>query len=103
MSYDKSVPANAANFDKKGNPVDPWKIPAFYLVDLHAGYKFKVDAHTKIQLRFNVLNALDEVYVADADDNSQYTGQPWSTHDARSAAVFFGFGRRYTFSIEYEF
>jgi len=103
MSYDKSNSADAINFDKKGNPVDPWKIPSFYLVDFHAGYSIRVDTHSKVQLRINVLNVLDAVYVADADDNSRNIGQSWNTHDARSAAVFFGLGRRYTASIAYNF
>jgi iron complex outermembrane recepter protein len=103
MSYDQADPNNKDNFDSDGNPVDPWIIPSFYLVDFHIGYKIKVAEQSRIQLRFNMLNALDTVYVTDADDNSRNIGQNWSTHDARSAAVFFGFGRRYTMSLEYQF
>lgn len=103
MSYDKANAANAANFDENGNPVDPWLIPSFYLIDLHAGYIYRINARYKLQLRLNVLNMMDAIYVADADDNSRNIGQPFNTHDARSAAVFFGLGRRYTASIAFQF
>lgn len=103
MSYDQSNVLNAANFDENGDPVDPWKIPAYYLVDFHAGYNFKIYKRYKLQFRVNVLNALDCMYVSDADDNSRNIGASWNTHDARSAAVFFGLGRRYTASMSVQF
>jgi outer membrane cobalamin receptor len=103
MSYDQTNPVNKANFDSEGNPVDPWIIPAYYLVDFHAGYSFKIDKKNRLQFRLNVLNAFDAMYVADADDNSRNIGQSWNTHDARSAAVFFGLGRRYTASMAIQF
>jgi iron complex outermembrane recepter protein len=86
-----------------GDPVDPWLIPVYYLVDFHAGYLFKLNKKYRIQLRANLLNAFNEVYVSDADDDSKYTGQKFNTHDARSAGVFFGPCRRYTMSISFEF
>ena len=78
-------------------------IPAYYLVDFHAGYSFNIDKKYKLQLRVNLLNALNAVYVSDADDNSRNIGQSFNTHDARSAAVFFGLGRRYTASLDVKF
>lgn len=103
MSYDQANASNAANFDAEGNPVDPWMIPSFYLVDFHAGYSLRVYDAYRIQFRLNVLNALNTIYVADADDNSRNIGQSWNTHDARSAAVYFGLGRRYTASVTIKF
>lgn len=103
MSYDQSNPSYAANFDKNGNPVDPWKIPSFYLIDLHGGYTYKISYKYKIQFKINLLNVMDIVYVGDADDNSRNIGQSFNTHDARSAAVFFGLGRRFTSSIAFQF
>jgi len=120
MSYDASNNTNYSNFthpkdkdgndlkDKNGrsiygNPVDPWKIPAYSLVDFHAGYSYKIFKNYRLQLRANLINALDAMYVSDADDNSKNIGQTFNTHDARSAAVFFGLGRRYTFSIALQF
>ncbi|NVO21100.1 MAG: carboxypeptidase-like regulatory domain-containing protein [Bacteroidetes bacterium] len=103
MSYDKADPKDAANFDANGNPVDPWIIPSYFLVDFNAGYAYRISKAYKIQFRLNVLNALNTVYVSDADDNSANIGQSWNTHDTRSAAVFFGLGRRYTASIAFQF
>ncbi len=86
-----------------GDPVDPWKIPAYYLVDLHAGYSMKVFTKYRLQLRLNVMNVLNTVYVSDADDNSTYIGQSFKTHDTRSAGVFFGASRTYSMSLSFEF
>lgn len=98
MSYDQSDPRNSANFDQDGNPVDPWKIPSYSLVDLHAGYNYKLSYKYRLQFRANVINLFNTVYVSDADDNSRNIGQTFNSHDARSAAVFFGLGRRFTVS-----
>ena len=119
MSYDASNNNNYANFshpkDADGNnllddngraiygdPVDPWIIPAYYLVDLHAGYSMKFYKKYRAQLRVNILNVMNTLYVSDADDNSRYVGQSFNSHDARSAGVFFGASRRYTMSLSFE-
>jgi len=86
-----------------GDPISPWKIPAYMLLDLNAGYSFKVYDKYRMQFRLSVLNATNTIYVSDADDNSTNIGQPWSSHDTRSAAVFFGLGRRYTASVAFQF
>lgn len=103
MSYDASNPAYKANFDENGDPIDPWKIPSYALVDLHAGYAYKFSKKYRLQFRANVLNLFDSVYVSDADDNSRNIGQSFNSHDAKSAAVFFGLGRRYTVSVAFQF
>jgi iron complex outermembrane recepter protein len=103
LSYEQSNPVNKPNFDEGGNPVDPWKIPAYYLVDFHAGYNIKFYKQYKLQFRANLINAFDKIYVSDAVDNSRNIGQSWNTHDTRSAAVYFGLGRRYTVSMAIQF
>ena len=64
------------------------------------GFSFK---KTKFDLRASVLNLLDEVYISDADNNDSYTGQAFNDFDARSAAVFFGMGRRWNISLQMTF
>jgi iron complex outermembrane recepter protein len=86
-----------------GKAIDPWKIPVYYLIDLHAGYSMKLNKKNRIQFRVNVMNVMNTLYVSDADDNSTYIGQNFKTHDARSAGVFFGPTRRYTMSLALEF
>ncbi len=83
-------------------PEDSWQIPKYMLFDLHAGYKFTVFKNI-FQLRANILNALNKKYVATAQNNDQFNGQPFNTNDARSASVFMGLGRRYNFSLQWFF
>ncbi|MFP4471719.1 MAG: TonB-dependent receptor [Bacteroidales bacterium] len=89
-------------FDDEGNPRQSWKIPNYYLVDLHAGYGFRLKS-VKFNLRASVLNLLNEKYISDANNNDGYIGQAFNSFDARSAAVFFGLGRRYNISLQLTF
>ncbi|MGC9344222.1 MAG: hypothetical protein ACP5E3_16080, partial [Bacteroidales bacterium] len=68
----------------------------------HMGYRFKLGKNY-IQLRGNVLNILNSTYIATAQNNDPYNGQSFNDFDAKSAAVFFGMGRRYSLSIQYNF
>lgn len=88
--------------DDEGNPKDSWKVPNYYLVDFHAGYSFYYD-DLKFSFQFSMLNALDEVYISDADNNSQYADVSQYNFDASSAAVFFGLGRRWNTSFSITF
>ncbi len=88
--------------DELGNPVESWRIPAYTLVDFHAGYRFKISSLDKLAftIRFNVLNVLNSVYVADAKNNDTYIQRNFSTFDARSASVFMGAPRRFVASLK---
>ena len=88
--------------DEDGNPKDSWRVPNYYLVDFHAGYSFYYE-DLKISFQLSVLNALDQVYISDADNNSQYTDVSQYNFDAGSAAVFFGLGRRWNTSLSISF
>ena len=89
-------------FNEDGSPKQSWKIPDCYLVDLHVGYGFYLK-DIKLNLRASVLNLLDETYISDADNNDKYSGQSYNGFDARSAAVFFGLGRRFNISLQLSF
>jgi len=93
---------NPLAFDENGNPTQSWKIPNYYTVDFHAGYGFMVNK-IKFDIRGSVLNLLGEKYVSDADNNDKYSGQGYNSFDARSAAVFFGLGRRFNLSLQLTF
>ena len=80
-------------------PSDSWLIPKYYIVDLHAGYGFKVKG-ARMDLRFSLLNALNAIYISDAQNNDQYTTQSDGGFDATSAAVFIGPPRRYNLSLK---
>lgn len=98
-----NIVENPWAFDEDGNPRQSWKIPNYYLVDLHAGYGFLINKKYKFNIRFSILNLLDEVYISDADNNDNYSGQAFNEFDAKSAAVFFGMGRRFNASLQISF
>jgi outer membrane receptor protein involved in Fe transport len=89
-------------FDDQGNPKQSWRIPDYYLVDMFAGYRFKIKG---VNMKFNIsmLNLLDKSYISDAQNNDQYSGQTFNSSDARSATVFFGMGRRFMTSFAITF
>lgn len=86
------------SFDEDGNPRDSWRIPDYYLVDLHMGYSRQFGRY-RAGIRFNVLNLLGLKYISDAQNNDQYIGQTTNSFDARSASTFMGFGRTYSLSL----
>ena len=81
---------------------ESWKIPSYQLLDLHAGYKFKLSEKNKLDIRLSILNLLDEVYISDAQNNDPYNAN-FRDFDAKSAGVFFGFGRRVNLSAKFTF
>jgi len=100
MSMDPKL--NPGSFDENGAPKQSWRIPNYALVDAFAGYRFKWNK-MRFDLRLAVLNVLDQAYISDAQNNDRYVGQSWNSFDARSAAVFFGMGRRFMTSIAISF
>lgn len=96
-----------ANFEPSGLSGEnagreSWQIPAYGLMDIHAGTSFKFEG-APISIRFSILNALNTNYISDAQNNDQFSGQSYNGFDAQSATVFFGQGRRYNFSVQVRF
>lgn len=81
---------------------DSWKMPAYNLFDLHAGYKFRYDK-VYLDFKINVLNILNTRYISDALNNDTYVSGNQFNFDAASASVFFGMGRRLTSSLKLSF
>lgn len=75
-----------------------WKMPAYYLFDVHAGWTIKLKK-MDVSLRASVLNVLDITYISDADNNATSS----QTFDATGAKVFFGQGRRWTATVGVKF
>ena len=90
--YAKFDPANRTDPDDRAQS---WKLPDYNLVDLHASYTLPGTAFSNMKLRLHVFNLLDERYVSDADDGNG--------HDAASARVFLGLGRRWNLSLSYDY
>lgn len=82
--------------DNRGR--ESWKVPAYYLLDLHAGWTIKLKK-LDVNLRASVLNVLDKVYVSDATNNATSS----QTFDATGAQVFIGQGRRWTATVGVKF
>ena len=95
-------PNDPTAVDENGDPKQSWEIPDYYLVDVAGGYSFKIKNST-VTFRLNVLNLLNQTYISDASNNDRYINQPYNSFDARSAAVFFGMGRRFMTSIQVKF
>lgn len=70
-----------------------WKVPAYGLMDFHFMYNLPFSlSGVKLQLFAHLYNALDEIYIQDAVDNSKYNA--WDKdHDADDAEVFLGLPR----------
>ena len=83
--------------DNRGR--DSWKVPAYYLLDVHAGWTIKLKK-MDVSLRASVLNVLDATYISDAENNAVSGSQNF---DAGSAEVFMGMGRRWTATIGVKF
>ena len=80
-----------------------WKAPGYSRLDLHASYKLPKIAGLDMTLSAHVFNALDDVYVQDAVDNSQYNGYGDKVHAAHNAEVFLGTPRYANVGISVNF
>jgi len=77
---------------------DSWIMPSYLLIDIHSGYKIKLEK-MRIDFRFSILNALNTEYISDARNNDSYSTNSIN-FDAQSAGVFFGMGRRFNISVK---
>lgn len=80
-----------------------YKTPSYTLVDFHSGYYFRI-GDFGFNLRASVLNALEELYMSDAEVNNTFTpGIITEDFDAKSTSVHFGQGRRWNISLSINF
>jgi outer membrane cobalamin receptor len=99
--FDLNPEKNPAGFDEDGNAEDTWKMPAYGLLDVHAGYSF-VMKNVKLDLRASVLNVINSTYISDASNNDEFSTLT-KDNDAKSAGVFYGMGRRFNTSLTITF
>lgn len=85
--------------DGEADRAQSWEAPSYFKIDLHATYNLPFDFNGITFTAFvHVFNALDEVFIQDALDNSQYNG--WDAdHDADDAEVFFGLPRSFNVGV----
>lgn len=82
--------------DNRGR--ESWRIPAYGLLDLSAGYEFPFKAF-QVSIYGTINNVLNTRYINDAQNN----GANAANFDATSATVFFGVGRTFTFGTKLSF
>lgn len=92
---DYAVTANDISLDGVKTFQTPWKVPAYGLVDLSAGYTFQMGGY-KTTLSGNVENLLDQEYISQAYDGP---GHDWNT----AHRVFYGFGRQMSVKLKVNF
>jgi hypothetical protein len=83
-----------------------WKIPSYGVLDVHLSYllPFEIAGGYKFNVFAHVFNALDETYIQDAVDNSDYNAwyQDGNDHDSNSAEVFLGSPRFFNVGLSIE-
>jgi outer membrane cobalamin receptor len=85
---------NPVNRTQLSDKVDAWQMPDYGTVDLSLNYRFDL-GNIKATLNANVNNLFDTWYIADARDGVG--------HDARTALVYYGFGRTWTAGLKFAF
>ncbi|GIV22418.1 MAG: TonB-dependent receptor [Bacteroidia bacterium] len=85
-----------ASFDPqtRTNPNDraqPWRLPAYGLLDIAAGYEAPISSELRVRFFGNVHNLLNTRYVVTALDGS--------SHDKSTARFFYGFGRTWNIGM----
>lgn len=90
--YAQYDPTGRGDATKKG--IQPWKVPAYGLVDGNVRYNFKIGTFDAT-IFGNIINLLDTVYISDADDGSS---NDWDT-----AKVYYGIGRTWSTGLRVKF
>ena len=94
-TYDKNYAdwsPSAREYDGTDDDADRaqvWEAPGYSKLDLHASYQLPIKGYD-IALTGHIFNVLDEVFVQDAVDNSQYNSWGSKEHLAHNAEVFLG-------------
>jgi|APSaa5957512493_1039668.scaffolds.fasta_scaffold01761_5 outer membrane cobalamin receptor len=88
-----------------------WMAPGYGKMDVHLAYDLPKIAGMRAQLFAHVFNALDDVYVQDAVDHSQYNGfkikdadgNTINNHSVQRAEVFLGSPRFFNAGVKFNF
>ena len=94
-TYDKnysdwSPAAREVDSDGVADRAQVWEAPGYSKLDIHASYDLPSVAGLDLTLNAHIFNALDEVFVQDAVDNSKYNGYGDKLHLPHNAEVFLG-------------
>lgn len=80
-----------------------WRAPDYGVVDTHVTYDLPLNSSKfSLQVFLHVFNLLDNDFIQDAGDNSQFNSYD-NDHDADDAEVFFGLPRNYNAGVVLRF
>jgi len=101
---DWSPNAREVGSDGTADREQVWMAPSYSKLDVHINYVLPVSiAGTKMTAFAHIFNALDDVYVQDAVDHSQYNSYGDKVHAAHNAEVFLGTPRYYNAGLKVNF
>ena len=80
-----------------------WMAPSYSKLDLHVNFDLTDMTGMPITVFAHVFNALDDVYVQDAVDHSQYNSYGDKVHAANNDEVFLGTPRYFNLGLTYRF
>jgi outer membrane receptor for ferrienterochelin and colicin len=83
------------NRTQLSDKVEAWQLPDYGTIDLQLKYDFPLGDKIRATVYGNVNNLLDTWYIADARDGVG--------HDARTALVYYGFGRTWSAGLKFNF
>jgi hypothetical protein len=107
--YDKnysdwSPNAREVGSDGTADREQVWMAPSYTKLDLHINYDLPISiAGTQMTAFVHVFNALDDVYVQDAVDHSNYNSWGTKEHKAWNAEVFLGTPRYFNAGLKVNF
>jgi hypothetical protein len=94
---------NPLDRDDISDRTESWQAPDYGVLDFHASYKLPVSlGPVGLSVFGHVFNALDEIYVMDAVDNSAYNGFS-DTHSASDAEVYLGLPRSFNVGLQFNY
>ena len=89
--------------DSEADRAQVWQAPGYSKMDVHVTYDLPSMGGLNLQVFAHVFNALDDVYVQDAVDHSQYNSYGDKVHAAHNAEVFLGIPRYFNAGLTVRF
>ena len=89
--------------DADADRAQVWQAPGYSKMDLHVTYDLPPMGGLNLQAFAHVFNALDDIYVQDAVDHSQYNSYGDKNHAAHNAEVFLGTPRYFNAGLVVRF
>ena len=89
--------------DSEADRAQVWQAPGYSKMDVHVTYDIPSMGGLNLQVFAHVFNALDDVYVQDAVDHSQYNSYGDKVHAAHNAEVFLGIPRYFNAGLTVRF